>query len=135
MDKSFLHKLFSSHQACPTCPSPAEVGSFFTELLGTLFADFTQLSFASAEDFETHVFRLKGELDRILRFNPKKGDVDSDVIATAFFAALPAIFEKIHEDITAMYEGDPAAKSRSEVIRTYPGFYAIAAYRIAHELH
>src|SRR5688500_13033388 len=34
-----------------------------------------------------------------------------------------------------MFEGDPAAKSRSEVIRTYPGFYAIAAYRIAYELH
>jgi serine O-acetyltransferase len=34
-----------------------------------------------------------------------------------------------------MFEGDPAAKSRSEIIRTYPGFYAIAAYRIAHQLH
>ena len=29
----------------------------------------------------------------------------------------------------------PAAKSREEVIRTYPGFYAVAAYRIAHQLH
>ena len=35
----------------------------------------------------------------------------------------------------SMYEGDPAAKSESEVVRTYPGFYAIAAYRLAHELH
>jgi serine O-acetyltransferase len=34
-----------------------------------------------------------------------------------------------------MYEGDPAAKSKSEVVRTYPGFYAIAAYRLAHELY
>ena len=30
--------------------------------------------------------------------------------------------------------GDPAAKSHAEVIRTYPGFFAIVAYRIAHEL-
>ena len=45
------------------------------------------------------------------------------------------IYEKLGQDIDAMYEGDPAAKSRDEVIRTYPGFYAIAAYRIAHELH
>ncbi|MFZ6010431.1 MAG: serine O-acetyltransferase, partial [Bacteroidota bacterium] len=44
-------------------------------------------------------------------------------------------YEKIDQDITAMYEGDPAAKSRNEVIRTYPGFYAISAYRIANELH
>jgi serine O-acetyltransferase len=33
-----------------------------------------------------------------------------------------------------MYTGDPAARSRSEVIRTYPGFYAISAYRVAHKL-
>nr|WP_246202660.1 serine O-acetyltransferase EpsC [Fulvivirga lutimaris] len=32
-----------------------------------------------------------------------------------------------------MFKGDPAAKSKVEVIKTYPGFYAIAAHRIAHE--
>jgi serine O-acetyltransferase len=45
------------------------------------------------------------------------------------------LYEKINQDVTATFEGDPAAKSRSEVIRTYPGFYAIAAYRVANELH
>ena len=33
-----------------------------------------------------------------------------------------------------MFEGDPAAKTREEVIRSYPGFYAIAAYRVANLL-
>lgn len=135
MDKSFLEKLFRTHQACPTCPSPAEVGTFFTELLGTLFADFTQQSFSTEAEFEKHVEDLKAELNRILRFNPKKGITDTSGIADQFFQNLPLIYEQINQDITAMYNGDPAAKSRSEVIRTYPGFYAIAAYRIAHELH
>lgn len=36
------------------------------------------------------------------------------------------------QDVEAMYMGDPAAKSKAEVIRTYPGFYALAAHRIAH---
>ncbi|MEM6297842.1 MAG: serine acetyltransferase, partial [Bacteroidota bacterium] len=35
----------------------------------------------------------------------------------------------------AMYAGDPAAKSLTEVIRTYPGFYAVAAHRIANCIH
>lgn len=135
MDKSFLEKLFRTHQACPTCPSPAEVGTFFTELLGTLFADFTQQSFSTEAEFEKHVEDLKAELNRILRFNPKKGITDTSGIADQFFQNLPLIYEQINQDITAMYNGDPAAKSKSEVIRTYPGFYAIAAYRIAHELH
>ncbi len=135
MDKSFLEKLFSKHQACPTCPSPAEVGDFFTDLLGTLYADFSQKSFASADDFVHHAEDLKTELHRILRFNSKKGTDDVTQITDHFFNAVPAIYEQINQDVAAMYEGDPAAKSKSEVIRTYPGFYAIAAYRIAHKLH
>ena len=135
MDPSFLQKLYSSHQACPTCPSPAEVAAFFNNLLGTLFAEYTQLSFGSSNEFEQHVNGLQKELDRIVRFNPHKGKVDVGVIAGQFFDSLPLIFEKLNEDVIAMYEGDPAAKSRSEVIQTYPGFYAVAAYRVAHQLH
>lgn len=135
MDKSFLEKLYQSHQACPTCPSPVEVATFFNSLLGTLFAECTQLSFDSYEDFQRHMEELKTELDRIVRFNPHRGSVDAGTVATQFFAALPSIHDRLNEDVVAMYEGDPAAKTRSEVIQTYPGFYAIAAYRIAHELH
>lgn len=135
MDKSFLEKLYHSHQACPTCPSPAEVAVFFSNLLGTLFADYTQLSFPSLAAFEQHVLGLRAELDRIVRFNPHKGQVEVGEVAGQFFDSLPQILEKLNGDVVAMYEGDPAAKSRSEVIQTYPGFYAIAAYRIAHQLH
>lgn len=35
----------------------------------------------------------------------------------------------------AGFEGDPAAKSREEIIFCYPGFYAIYIYRVAHELY
>ena len=64
-----------------------------------------------------------------------RDQVNAAKLREQFFDALPRIYEKLGQDIDAMYEGDPAAKSRDEVIRTYPGFYAIAAYRIAHELH
>ena len=135
MDKSFLEKLYSSHRACPTCPSPTEVAIFFNDLLGTLFAEYTQLDFKSLDYFRQHMEALRTELDRIIRFNPHRGKADVGAIAGQFFDALPQIFDKLNEDVVAMYEGDPAAKSRSEVIQTYPGFYAIAAYRIAHQLH
>lgn len=135
MDKAFLKKLFDSHQACPTCPSPTEVAEFFNNLLGALFADYTQLTFESPDHFEQHVGKLKKELGRIVRFNPIKGRIDAGAIASKFFDSLPEIFEKLNQDVVSMYEGDPAAKSTNEVIRTYPGFYAIAGYRIAHQLH
>jgi serine O-acetyltransferase len=49
--------------------------------------------------------------------------------------ALPGILEILKTDIQAGYEGDPAATSTDEVIVTYPAFYAIAIYRIAHKLY
>lgn len=135
MEKNFLRKLYQSHQTCPTCPAPSEVSAFYVELLGALFADFTQLSSLTEIQFEELFAGLEKELERILRHNPtRKGENPAD-LSVAFFAALPVVYDKLEEDITAMYNGDPAAKSRNEVVRTYPGFYAIAAYRIAHALH
>ena len=37
--------------------------------------------------------------------------------------------------VQALYDGDPAAGSKEEVIFTYPGLYAIYVYRIAHVLY
>jgi serine O-acetyltransferase len=44
------------------------------------------------------------------------------------------LHEKLEDDLKAIFEFDPAAKSRSEVLISYPGFFAISVYRIAHEL-
>jgi serine O-acetyltransferase len=134
MDK-FWSDLYLSHKQCPGYPSPEEVVTFFSDLLALLFPDFTKMRFTSAEDFEKYVGKLHVELEQILRFNAHHKEFDAAAVTKIFFETLPSLYEKINQDITAMYEGDPAAKSRSEVIRTYPGFYAIAAYRIAHSLN
>ncbi len=135
MDRSFIKKIFHSHQACPTCPSPSEVSAFFVDLLGSLFADFTQLTFPDERAFEKHLLDLRTRLNKILQYNPNKGDNDAEKITDHFFNHLPELYDSIDEDVRAMYEGDPAARTRSEVIRTYPGFYAISAYRVANLLH
>ncbi len=45
-----------------------------------------------------------------------------------------SIHQKLEDDLKAVFEFDPAAKSRSEVLVSYPGFFAIAIHRLAHEL-
>jgi serine O-acetyltransferase len=55
-------------------------------------------------------------------------------VADAFLAALPAIHASLLRDAQAHFEGDPAARSVDEVILAYPGFRAVAMYRIAHRL-
>ncbi len=56
------------------------------------------------------------------------------VIAKRFLDRIPAIYDLLQTDVEAMVEGDPAATTSYEVIRTYPGFYALAFYRLAHGL-
>jgi len=48
---------------------------------------------------------------------------------------VPRLREVLAGDLQAGYDGDPAAKSFDEILFSYPGFKAIAIYRIAHELH
>ncbi|MCX7183049.1 MAG: serine acetyltransferase [Nitrosospira sp.] len=56
-------------------------------------------------------------------------------IIQAFAEKLPSIRTLLDEDISAAYEGDPAAHSVDEVLICYPGITAIMYYRIAHELY
>lgn len=135
MDKTFLEKLYQSHQACPSCPSPAEVSQFFTQLLGTLFPDFSHETFTSISDFEAHVSELQNNLEEMIRNTPGRKTMNEREVVQQFFDALPRIHDRLEHDVVAMYAGDPAAKDTKEVVRTYPGFYATAAYRLAHELH
>ncbi len=54
--------------------------------------------------------------------------------ALEFSRRLPGLQSLLYKDVDAAYQGDPAARNHSEVISTYPGFYAIMVYRLAHEL-
>ena len=42
------------------------------------------------------------------------------------------MFRQIREDVRAVFERDPAARSVSEIIFCYPGFHAVLVYRLAH---
>jgi serine O-acetyltransferase len=55
--------------------------------------------------------------------------------AEEFISRLPFVRERLATDVKAAYEGDPAAVCYDEIIFSYPGLYAVAVYRLAHELH
>ena len=56
-------------------------------------------------------------------------------IAGDFICRIPALEEAMLLDLEAAFGGDPAAKSKSEIICSYPGFLAIFVYRAAHILY
>ncbi|WP_295392667.1 serine O-acetyltransferase [uncultured Thiodictyon sp.] len=44
------------------------------------------------------------------------------------------MFDRIKEDIAGVFERDPAARTRFEVLTTYPGIHAVLAHRATHWL-
>ncbi len=61
-------------------------------------------------------------------------DAEIASIGEIYDVILPEIHEKLGQDAQYFIESDPAATSLREVQVTYPGFYAIMVYRLAHEL-
>ena len=64
-----------------------------------------------------------------------QGCMDAGKTAQQFIDQLPQTKQLICTDIQAIYDGDPAAFTKAEVILCYPGFYAICIYRLAHVLY
>ena len=56
-------------------------------------------------------------------------------VCSALLCKLPGIQKMLYKDIQAAFDGDPAAQSKEEIVYSYPGFFAIWVYRIAHELY
>lgn len=56
-------------------------------------------------------------------------------ICIHFFSSLSRIQKLLIKDVQAAFDGDPAAKTKEEIIFCYPGLFAIFVYRMAHELY
>jgi len=132
--KEFIFQLYEAHRHNKAMPSPEVICSLITGLLQILFPQLSDKRYTRMSAFEQDYAELNAELVNIL--TDLNGQLNNDVqeIANTFFNQLPYIRTKLLMDADAMMSGDPAAISNAEVIRTYPGFYAIAVYRLANAL-
>lgn len=71
-------------------------------------------------------------IKRILRNNIS--DKKKEEKIKQFISSLPIIKKQLKKDLKAFCKNDPAVTSLSEIILTYPGFFTIFVYRIAHAL-
>ena len=51
------------------------------------------------------------------------------------FVCATRVLTKLQKDAQFILDNDPASKSLQEIYLAYPGFYAIAIYRLSHELY
>lgn len=132
---AFLRDRFEAHRTLPPCPSPADVEAWFDDLLGLTFPELGERDFADEGAFLAHAMELRDRCARLVDRCPSGGEERSRSVAGALHERLPELHAALEEDAGAILLGDPAARNRDEVIRTYPGFRAIAGYRVAHALH
>lgn len=135
MEKQFIVRLFLSHQEAPQVPSPQQVCSWLNGLLMLLFPELADRDYTSVREFEKDFKSNQLELFNILQTIERDLPKAADEVENAFYEKLPAVYELLQMDADAILRGDPAAASHTEVIRTYPGFFAIAVYRMAHEFY
>jgi len=108
---------------------------FVDNLLAILFPHFCKEGFFTLEEIESRLVLLERDLKHLLIPILKDTQLNLDKIAMQFMHTLPNIHDKLWLDAEAITNGDPAAESVDEVILAYPGFTAIAFYRLAHEFY
>jgi serine O-acetyltransferase len=135
MERKFIKDLYQAHKQAPTLPEPALVCKWLEGMLGILFPEFSNHRFGTEREFDLHFQDSKLELYQILSRIADQLDRPVDEIELMFIDRLPGIRAVLLEDAQAILKGDPAAVNLTEVIRTYPGFYAIAVFRLAHEFY
>lgn len=110
---------------------------YYTDKLYKIYS----LEHNMAVAIEDVIFHLKKQIMIVLRYCKTYPELDEEEleqkavdITFRFMDKIPQIREYLDTDIEAAFEGDPAARSKDEVILSYPGLFAISVNRVAHEL-
>ncbi len=110
---------------------------FVDSIIKVLFPALCNQSSKNIDQLKNNLSNLKIELDTILTCltDELHNQIDKHTIIRSFFEELLELEKQMNEDANFILEGDPAAKNFNEVVICYPGFYAIAVYRLAHYFH
>ena len=131
MKTSFSNKILKAHQIPKELPGTKEVEQFIDKLLQFLFPELNNKRLRNELEVETRFNQLTIDFEQLIFQTKACNYLDANSTCRAFFDGIETVYERCIEDSEAILSGDPAAKDIQQVIRSYPGFYAIAIYRIA----
>ena len=124
----------------PGLPSKPEIASLCLQIMQLLFPGYHDSGSIGKSELSgltlDRVKCLTEDLHRAFRAALSvKDDPAAAATTTKLFDELPAIRAMLQTDVEAAYEGDPAARTRDEIILSYPFLEAIAIQRVAHFLY
>src|SRR6187402_476293 len=101
--------------------------AFTEKLFYTLFDSKAQL--------DESINELEKQFKEIASLACKKPQDSCEYAWDNFLEKLPTVLENLNKDASYILENDPASNGIEEIYLAYPGFYAIAIYRLSHELY
>ncbi|MBR2635104.1 MAG: serine acetyltransferase [Clostridia bacterium] len=139
LDALTLNSPIDAGNGCHALPNRKEVVDLIKDLQSLLFPECFKSRSVTQEGLcgVSLLRKIENEIVTLIEKTAAFSDAPPDAAfcAEAFLSRLPHIKALLLKDVEALYEGDPAARSREEVLLCYPGFYAISIYRLAHELY
>jgi serine O-acetyltransferase len=135
MQPEFFDHLYQKQQHIEPVPSNDLIADWAMKVIYLLYPEKSQHLFNSPQEIAQAFKDSALSLVTILNATKACKDCNNETIAKDFFAKIPYLYRLLNTDIEAILEGDPAARSKFEIIRAYPGFFAISFYRIAHSLN
>lgn len=134
MNEEFYLHIFNKQTSIEPVPSNQEIAEWAMSLMNLLYPERLTTPDYSINEIKRLFVKQERELLRLLNATRACENFNNELIVQVFFEGIPELYRKMNTDIQAILLGDPAAKSEFEIIRSYPGFLAIALYRIAHAL-
>jgi serine O-acetyltransferase len=134
-NEDFYHELFDQQKQREAVPSNKELTRWAQQLICMLYPQLATCELPSVEAVSKAFIKLEADLLNILNTTTACEHFNNKLVAEAFIERVPEIYRLLNTDVQAILTGDPAAHTEFEVIRAYPGFYALCFYRIAHALH
>lgn len=129
------------HDPSRLIPSRKEIISIIKNIQSLMFPDYFALE-ENKDKTQTEILsllfdKLKKQITAAYYFcsDCDNASLDAEALAEEILSLIPKIKVALIKDVQAIYEGDPAARAPEEIILSYPGFYAISIYRIAHEFY
>jgi len=130
-------------------PSKRAVTAITIDLLRLLFPGYfdeklvhsSEIKMETAALLDSVLGKLEDEIRKSLEYHPPENPPKNEITKAAhsltleFLSKLPDIREILKTDVSAAFDGDPAAFSREEILVSYPFIEAIAVQRLAHELY
>ena len=129
----FIHHIFSEKsKLVGLLPDKELTALFVEELFCFLFTG--NIKGNAEEDIANQLNAIRETTKNLL--TQCGGNIDEvNKNVAVFFESVPGIFTELSLDAQAILKFDPAANSLEEVLLAYPGFFAIAVYRLAHQFH